>query len=148
MVTPLLIAAGGVLVVYGFRVPRRLDRSAPRAASAVRRVSPALVLVVVAVSLFWTTATVAQWSGCGLAMARARSLDQLPSVIVDTKERLFLRSPGIEETALPAAPGQTFRYRYRACSSSSRTSSRSGASAKPGCGSHPGARPLTWWERC
>jgi hypothetical protein len=76
-------------------------------------VSLALVLVVVAVSLFWTTATVAQWSGRGLAMAQARSLDRLPSVIVDTKERLFLRSPGIEETALPAAPGQTFRYRYR-----------------------------------
>ncbi|MEV4596770.1 hypothetical protein AB0K15_05150 [Amycolatopsis sp. NPDC049253] len=113
LVTPLLIAAGGVLVVYGFRVLRRLAGSAPPPASAVRRVSLALVLVVVAVSLFWTTATVAQWSGRGLAMAQARSLDRLPSVIVDTKERLFLRSPGIEETALPAAPGQTFRYRYR-----------------------------------
>jgi hypothetical protein len=27
--------------------------------------------------------------------------------------RLFLRDPGIEETALPASDGQTFHYRYR-----------------------------------
>ncbi|WP_326834584.1 hypothetical protein VSH64_06610 [Amycolatopsis rhabdoformis] len=112
LVTPLLIAVGGVLVVYGFRVLRRLDPGAP-AASAVRRVSLALVLVVVGVSLFWTTATIAQWSGRGLALAQARALDGLPSVIVDTKERLFPRSPGIDETALPPAAGQTYHYRYR-----------------------------------
>ncbi|MEU4667768.1 hypothetical protein AB0F91_07335 [Amycolatopsis sp. NPDC023774] len=112
LVTPLLIAVGGVLVVYGFRVLTRLSAGAAPV-SAVRRVSLGLVLVVVAVSLFWTTATIAQWSGRGLAMAQARSLDVLPSVIVDTKERLFLRSPGIEETALPASEGQSFHYRYR-----------------------------------
>ncbi|MFI5610912.1 hypothetical protein [Amycolatopsis sp. NPDC051903] len=112
LVTPLLIAAGGVLVVYGCRVLRRLDTGAPPA-STVRRVSLGLVLVVVAVSLFWTTATIAQWSGRGVAMAQARDLDELPSVIVDTKERLFLRSPGIEETALPPSEGQSFHYRYR-----------------------------------
>ncbi|MGW4487223.1 hypothetical protein ACWEOE_25675 [Amycolatopsis sp. NPDC004368] len=112
LVTPLLIAVGGVLVVYGFHVLRRLEPEAPPT-SAVRRVSLALVLVVVAVSLFWTTATVAQWSGRGLALAQARALDRLPTVIVDTKERLFPRSPGLDETALPPAPGQTFHYRYR-----------------------------------
>ncbi|QRP43303.1 hypothetical protein [Amycolatopsis sp. FDAARGOS 1241] len=112
LVTPLLIAFGGVLVVYGFRVLRRLDTGAPLA-STVRRVSLGLVLVVVAVSLFWTTATIAQWSGRGVAMAQARELDRLPSVIVDTKERLFLRSPGIAETVLPASEGQSFHYRYR-----------------------------------
>ena len=34
-------------------------------------------------------------------------------VILDTKERLALRSPGLEETALRAGAGQTFNYRYR-----------------------------------
>jgi hypothetical protein len=34
-------------------------------------------------------------------------------VILDTKERLHLHSPGVEESALPPAAGQTFNYRYR-----------------------------------
>jgi len=32
---------------------------------------------------------------------------------LDTKERLFLHDPGIEETVLPPSGGQTFHYRYR-----------------------------------
>jgi hypothetical protein len=40
-------------------------------------------------------------------------LDNLPSVILDTEQRLFLRDPGIEETLLPPSEGQTFHYRYR-----------------------------------
>ena len=39
--------------------------------------------------------------------------DDLPSVILDTKERLFLHDAGIEETVLPPSGGQTFHYRYR-----------------------------------
>jgi hypothetical protein len=69
--------------------------------------------LVVAVSAFWMTATVAQWSGRGLAMYEASRLDRLPSVILDTKESLYLRSPGIQETKLPLSEGQTFHYRYR-----------------------------------
>ena len=37
----------------------------------------------------------------------------MPRVIVDTKERLHLRNPVVQETALEMGPGQTFRYRYR-----------------------------------
>jgi hypothetical protein len=84
-----------------------------RSVTSVRRVSAALIYVVVAVAIFWMTATVAQWSGRGEAMSQAVTLDRLPSVIIDTKERLFLRSPGVEETTLPESAGQTFRYRYR-----------------------------------
>ncbi len=75
-----------------------------------------LVLLLVAVliaNVFWATATVAQWSGRALAHAQARRLDELPSVILDTKERLFLRDGQVMETALPAAAGQTFHFRYR-----------------------------------
>ena len=38
---------------------------------------------------------------------------RLPSVILDTKELLWLRDPGIEVTTLRASEGQTFHYRYR-----------------------------------
>lgn len=71
------------------------------------------ILVAVASSIFWATATLAQWTGLGLAQHQALHLDELPSVILDTKERLFLTSPGLNEVALPPSTGQTFHYRYR-----------------------------------
>ncbi|MBB4908718.1 hypothetical protein [Actinophytocola algeriensis] len=118
LVTPLLTGTGAALIAYGSQVRELLRRrSAPTPADdptlLLRRSSRALVIVVVVVSVFWTTATVAQWSGRGLAQQQALDLDRLPSVILDTKERLYLRSPGIDENALELSEGQTFRYRYR-----------------------------------
>jgi hypothetical protein len=72
-----------------------------------------VIYVLIAASIFWATATVAQWSGRGLAQYAVAHVDELPSVILDTKERLFLRDPGIEETQLPPSQGQVFHYRYR-----------------------------------
>jgi hypothetical protein len=103
LVTPLLIAAGTAIAAYAARM-----RAMP-----VRGVALVLVYAVVAICLFWATATVAQWTGRGVAKNTARHLDRLPVVILDTKERLFLRSPGVEETALPTSAGQVFHYRYR-----------------------------------
>jgi len=84
-----------------------------RADTVTRPAVSVFILVAVAASIFWATATVAQWSGTGLAQSQAERLNDLPSVILDTKERLYLTSPGLSEVALPPAPGQTFRYRYR-----------------------------------
>ncbi|WP_229070793.1 hypothetical protein [Actinoplanes sp. DH11] len=61
----------------------------------------------------WTTATVAQWSGRGLARDVAARPEHLPRVILDTKERLNLRDGTVEESRLPPAEDQEFRYRYR-----------------------------------
>ncbi len=133
LVTPLLIALGAALIAYASRVlsllQRLQDQQAPatakdagpvRAAPAdagssvlARRTAGVLITVVIAASIFWATATVAQWSGRGLALYDAEHFDNLPYVILDTKERLFLRDPGIEETVLPPSEGQTFHYRYR-----------------------------------
>jgi hypothetical protein len=131
LVTPLMITVGTALIAYGSRVQDLIRRwSAPPTSDVVavpiapslryghrsellRRASRLLLYLVITAGIFWTTATVAQWSGRGLAQYQAQHLDQLPSVILDTKERLFLRSPGIEETQLPASQGQTFHYRYR-----------------------------------
>jgi hypothetical protein len=63
--------------------------------------------------VFWATATLAEASGRGLAHDLAQRLDRLPGVILDTTERLYLTSPGIEETTLPVEADQRFRYRYR-----------------------------------
>jgi hypothetical protein len=133
LVTPLLIALGAAIIAYASHVltllQRLQDRQAPapvkgaepvRATPAhtgnpqlARRTAGVLISVVIAASIFWATATIAQWSGLGLAHYDAEHFDNLPSVILDTKERLFLRDPGIEETVLPPSEGQTFHYRYR-----------------------------------
>lgn len=133
LVTPLLIGLGAAIIAYTSRILKLLQRlqeqQAPatgkdagsgrvapaRADSSVvaRRIAGVLIYVVIAVSIFWATATVAQWSGRGLAIYDVEHLDNLPSVILDTEQRLFLRDPGIEETLLPPSEGQTFHYRYR-----------------------------------
>ena len=107
LVTPLLIAVGAALLGYGRRLVAALDGYRQRPRGAV------LTTLLAATGVFWMTATVAQWSGTGSALESARRLDHLPSVILDTKERLYLPAPGIEETVLPKEPDQVYRYRYR-----------------------------------
>src|SRR4051794_32156867 len=51
--------------------------------------------------------------GPGLRSTVALHLDRLPTVIVDTRERLNSVSPTIKESPLPASAAQTFHYRYR-----------------------------------
>jgi hypothetical protein len=130
LVTPLLFTLGAGLLAYASRmrsllgdkrgtVPEATDGGDPTPSAHAadpalqRRAATILIYVVVAASVFWATATVAQWSGRGQAQNAARHLDRLPRIILDTKERLFLRDPGVEETVLPSSQGQTFHYRYR-----------------------------------
>jgi hypothetical protein len=128
LVTPLVIALGGTIAAYALGAARSVAKlesaSSPNhdsspatpAQSTAVMLRPAVsvfILVAVAASIFWATATVAQWTGVGLAQYRALHLNDLPSVILDTKERLFLTSPGLNEVALPSSAGQTFHYRYR-----------------------------------
>jgi len=131
LVTPLVIALGGTVAAYALSASRfaaSLDSASDRSsaserepASDLRQGAPVLlqpavsvfILVLVAASIFWATATVAQWSGRGLAREQALHLDELPAVILDTRERLFLTSPGFSEVVLPPSTGQTFHYRYR-----------------------------------
>lgn len=132
LVTPLVIALGGCVLAYAVGASRfaaRLGSGSGSRRGPLRRspaksppegrsvllqpAASAFILVAVAASIFWATATVAQRIGVGLAQYRALHLDELPSVILDTRERLFLTSPGINEVALPPSAGQTFHFRYR-----------------------------------
>ena len=101
LVTPALMALGGTVTAYVLGL---------RGSSVRLRVA---LWITVAAAVFWANATLAQWSGTGLAQEQAGHLEDLPRVVVDTRERLYLRSPDITETALPLEDGQTFRYRYR-----------------------------------
>jgi hypothetical protein len=108
VVTPSVLAAGAALVIAGLGLRALLDDSPGRGRAAV-----VALHLVLATSLFWATATLAEFSGRGSAHYQALHLDRLPSVILDTKERLYLTSPGVQETVLPTGEDQEFRYRYR-----------------------------------
>lgn len=121
LMTPLVLVAGGSLTGWGLMQLRRLDAEAAAAERGTQRravdaleVAIVLVWVAVAAGVFWTTATIADWSGRGLGKEQARELRELPSVILDTQESLFLPAGmGVVETRLePAEDGQAFRYRY------------------------------------
>lgn len=121
LVTPLVLVAGGSLTGWGLMQVRRLDAEAAAAHGRPERrpvdaleVAIVLVWVAVAAGVFWAAATIAEWQGRGLGQEQARELRELPSVILDTKERLFLPAGlGVAETRLePVEEGQAFRYRY------------------------------------
>lgn len=134
LVTPLLIGIGAGIVAYTSHILNLLHRlqgqqkwyTAKDSSSAwavnnqisgsllARRTAAVFVCVMIAASVFWATATVAQWSGRSLAEYAALHFDALPSVILDTKESLFLHDPPVvKETRLPKSDGQIFHYRYR-----------------------------------
>ncbi|ONI76661.1 hypothetical protein BWI15_05025 [Kribbella sp. ALI-6-A] len=107
LVVPLVIGLAAAALGYLSYVAAHLaDRRPPV-------ILIALLGVVTTTCAFWATATTAAYSGRGLAKSDAENLGRFPAVILDTKERLQLRSPGLEETALRPGAGQTFNYRYR-----------------------------------
>jgi hypothetical protein len=116
LVTPLILAVGGTVVAYGLATLRFLARRHPATAPTERppRIGVIVLLwAAVAACVFWATATIAQWSGLGLAEQQAQHLTSLPSVIVDTQERLFLPSQAkVSEIALPATAGSRYHFRY------------------------------------
>ncbi|MER6973479.1 hypothetical protein ABT304_20615 [Nocardioides sp. NPDC000445] len=102
LVTPVLLGGGAALVAYALRL--RGGRLEPRIV---------LLWVGVAACVVWATATTAQWTGRGLAMEQARNLRSLPSVVLDTRERLYVpATAGVEEVVRPDAGEGDYRFRY------------------------------------
>ena len=102
LVTPVLLGGGAALVAYALRL--RGGHLEPRIV---------LLWVGVAACVIWATATTAQWTGRGLAMEQARNLRSLPSVVLDTRERLHVpATAGVEEVVRPDAGEDDYRFRY------------------------------------
>ena len=102
LVTPVLLGGGAALVAYALRL--RGGRLEPRIM---------LLWAGVAACVIWATATTAQWTGRGLAMEQARNLRSLPSVVLDTRERLHVpATAGVEEVVRPDAGEDEYRFRY------------------------------------
>ncbi|MGW7680017.1 hypothetical protein ACWGID_04710 [Kribbella sp. NPDC054772] len=108
LIVPAVIGLSAAALAYLTYLRRKTDPTL-----GPQRILIVLLAVVTVTCAFWGTATTAQYSGRGLAKADARDLNQFPVVILDTKEKLALRSPGIEETVLRPGAGQSFNYRYR-----------------------------------
>lgn len=105
LVTPSLVAVGAGLLA----VAATWRRGTP----GLGRTTVVLLVLVVVASLFWVTATLAEWSGRGRAKALARDLTVLPAVVVDTTDPLFPGDEAVVETAFPPEEGQTYQFRYR-----------------------------------
>jgi hypothetical protein len=127
LITPLTLGSSMGITTYTHLLLRRIirvDSGAPAQLVSRASVSTALPIsrrgllvaltwAVIALTLFWTTTTVASWSGRGQARQLARDFGGLPRVILDTKERLWLHDPFVTETELPLTTGQIYHYRYR-----------------------------------
>jgi len=132
LVTPLLIGIGAAIIAYTSHIltflhrlqgqqkwvtakDSKSDYEQAGGSLLARRTAGVFVYVMIAASIFWATATIAQWSGRGLAEYAAVHFDALPSVILDTKEQLWLHDPPsiVTVTQLPPSEGQTYHYRYR-----------------------------------
>jgi hypothetical protein len=104
LVAPSVMAVGAAVAIYAARVDRLLDR--PRA-----RVVTMALYAVLTISLLWATSTFAQYTGRFAALTLGQLRDR-PSVVLDTKERLFLPTTTVQEVSLPEDKDQTFRFRY------------------------------------
>jgi len=101
LVTPLVLAAGLLVLAWVWQ------RTGARGAAV------ALAVIAGGVCLFWAMATLAEWTGTGVAKRTARNFDELPAVVLDTKEPLYLTDGVVQETRLPKEADQQFGYRYR-----------------------------------
>ena len=109
--SPLSLCAGVLLVAGGVDVLRRAGRSDAR---TTRPLWSALVVgALVVLGLFWATNSVASAYGRGRAIDFARTLSDRPVVVLDTRERLFLVTGNVQESALTGEADAAYRYRYR-----------------------------------
>jgi hypothetical protein len=108
LVTPAVLALGAAAGAYAVKLGRMLGGPPRRAATVA-------LYAVLTTSLLWATATLAQYAGLGAAVSLGQQLStSRPSVVLDTKERLYLTTMTVEERAFPAGGAdQAFRFRYR-----------------------------------
>jgi len=124
LVTPLVLGVGAGLTGYAVAWDQRHPLGSPTAPTDAPEAAPSaprprgravvvLLGAVVVVTVFWATATLAEWSGRGQAKALARDLGSLPAIVLDLGEPLAPGDPVVREEALPAGEGDAYRYRYR-----------------------------------
>jgi hypothetical protein len=104
LVAPSVLAVSAATAIYAARLDRLLGRSRSRIVNVAR-------YAVLTISLLWATSTLAQYTGRFAAMTLGQLRDR-PSVVLDTKERLFLPTTTVQEVPLPTDKDQSFHFRY------------------------------------
>jgi hypothetical protein len=114
--TPICLGVGIALIGYGRRVLYRLRTASTHDATRqpwIERGGLAVVIGLIVLSVFWASTSFAAAYGRGRALTLAEQLSDRPGVIIDTKERLWIRHSAVQETKLPVEGSQEYHYRYR-----------------------------------
>jgi hypothetical protein len=107
--TPMLAAAGLLLMLYAFHLRAALPDAVPLSAGteSILRVSTAAL---VAVALFWAATNYATVEGTQLARGLESRVGSLPGVVIHSVDPLHLDAPGVETEQLGGDSGYRFRY--------------------------------------
>lgn len=107
---PLVSATGLLIGLYALSLRGTLPGATPLAPFAEGVLRGAVALLV-AVGLFWTARNLAWVEGTELARAFPDQVPTLPSLEIDSDERLDLVAPGVTESC--RLDGDGIRYHYR-----------------------------------
>jgi hypothetical protein len=101
------------LLAYGFYLDNRFVKPAMarQETSWLSSASVMLVVVIVFLSLFWTTKDLAQALGRGQAVRLESAIDTLPGVVVYSQSDLGIEAPGVVSEKSPGGEA-TFNHRY------------------------------------
>jgi hypothetical protein len=101
------------LLAYGFYLDNRFVKPAMarQETSWLSSASVMLVVVIVFLSLFWTTKDLAQALGRGQAVRLESAIDTLPGVVVYSQSDLGIEAPGVVSENSPGGEA-TFNHRY------------------------------------
>ncbi|WP_298591130.1 hypothetical protein [uncultured Kocuria sp.] len=107
---PYLITAGVLAAAWAVRVRRYAAGDDPRRTPEQRAVEATLVLVLVALLLFWGTSNFAEARGRGLAETLEANLAWQPRAQVYSREPLGLDVPGVTTQQLGTEDAPLYRY--------------------------------------
>jgi hypothetical protein len=116
VLAPLGLGVGLGLIVWGLYLRRQLRNSvlpAPthRLPAWFRIAQVTLIVVLLALSAVWTVANYADATGTGTADRIARQPARQPGVIIYSRQRLQIKTAGVDEQPLPDPQG-SYQYRY------------------------------------
>jgi hypothetical protein len=116
VLAPLGLGVGLGVILWGLHLRRALrnpvlPKPADLPPSWSRVTQATLAVVLLALSAVWTVANYADATGTGTADLIARYPARQPGVIVYSRQRLQIKTAGVDEQGLPEAQG-AYRYRY------------------------------------
>jgi hypothetical protein len=113
LLTPLSLAFGPALVVYGTSLRSRVRnmRSAQEIAGQGPAIAKTLLAMLVTVNIFWAISSFADAVGRGTAESVRTGLTRLPGVVIYSHQQLNIRAPGVKEKSIGDSDA-AYQFRY------------------------------------